>query len=113
MLDKRLKWAFFLVTLIFAGIPLTGIFHDEIEALFEKLGAYLRAGHQQVTVQGNDSAKPTGPSVQPSSSPATSAETIKEDMVFIPAGEFLRGCGGCPGRSFNGNSSHGHFFSII
>jgi formylglycine-generating enzyme required for sulfatase activity len=91
MLDKRLKWAFFLVTLIFAGIPLAGIFHEEIEALFKKPATGPDADDQRARVPVRDIEKPAGSAAKPSDSSATSAEAVKEDMVFIPAGEFLRG----------------------
>jgi sulfatase modifying factor 1 len=90
MLDKRLKWAFLLATVFFAGIPLLGIYHEEIEGLFDKLAGGIRAGHQPDQDQGDQSGNPTN-TVTSSSAPAASAEALKEDMVFIPAGEFLRG----------------------
>ncbi len=93
MLDKRLKWAFFLVTLIFAGIPLAGIFHDEIEAFFTKLTAAFSADRQSVLGQGDGVEKPIR-AVTPPGVPAAPHEAIKEDMLFIPAGEFLRGYNG-------------------
>lgn len=77
MLDKRLQWAFVLVTVLFTGIPIAGIFQAEIGALFT----------------GVNVEKSTG-SGKPSSAPTGSPEAIKEEMVFIPAGEFLRGYNG-------------------
>jgi formylglycine-generating enzyme len=75
MLDKRLKWAFFLAMLVFAGLPIAGIILDS-----------LKPSNIQVERPGSEakisrnSAMTTGP--------------VKEDMVFIPAGEFLRGYDG-------------------
>ncbi len=72
MLDKRLKWAFFVVVAIFAGLPIGGIILD-----------VLKPSNIQVD-QPDGEAKP---------SPGTVATAVpmKEDMVFIPAGEFVRG----------------------
>ena len=94
MLDKRLKWAFFLVMLIFAGLPLAGIYHDDLETFFKKLTSRVRADHRQVQTQSDDgSVKPTGDAKLPRV-PSAPSEPIKEDMVFIPGGEFLRGYNG-------------------
>jgi len=93
MLDKRLKWAFLLVALLFAGMPLAGIFHEEIEALYQKVASAFSADHQPAPGQSEGIEKPAGP-VKPSSAPAPPPEVIKEDMVFILAGEFVRGYSG-------------------
>ena len=93
MLDKRLKWAFFLVTLVFAGIPLAGIYHEDLAALFEKLATRLNSDYRQVQVRGNASGKPAEIAKFPSV-PTAASQPIKDDMVFIPAGEFLRGYNG-------------------
>jgi len=75
MLDKRLKWAFFVVVAIFAGLPVGGIILD-----------VLKPSNIQVD-QPDGEAKP---------SPGTAATAVpmKEDMVFVPAGEFVRGYNG-------------------
>ena len=75
MLDKRLKWAFFVVVAIFAGLPIGGIILD-----------VLKPSNIQVD-QPDREAKP-------SHDTAATAVPMKEDMVFIPAGEFLRGYNG-------------------
>ena len=72
MLDRRLKWAFFVVALLFAGLPIAGIFLD-----------VLKPAHIQTETTPGDS-----PIVQPARTPA------KEEMVLIPAGPFLRGYAG-------------------
>src|SRR2546428_7663939 len=78
MLDKRLKWAFLVVALIFAGLPIAGIILD-----------LLTPPHIEI--------EQTGSEAKPARDAATPVEPVKEDMVFIPAGEFLRGYngGGC------------------
>jgi len=75
MLDKRLKWAFFLAMLVFAGLPIAGIILD-----------ILKPSHIQVEQPGSD--------VKSSRDPVVTTGPVKEDMVFIPAGEFLRGYDG-------------------
>ncbi len=75
MLDKRLKWAFFVVVAIFAGLPIGGIILD-----------VLKPSNIQVD-QPDREAKP-------SHDTAATAVPMKEDMVFIPAGEFVRGYNG-------------------
>jgi len=72
MLDKRLKWAFFIVALVFAGLPIAGIILD-----------ILTPSHIQVERPAHE--------IKPVTVPATPAAPLKEDMVLIPAGEFLRG----------------------
>ena len=75
MLDKRLKWAFFITTLVFAGLPIAGIILD-----------FLRPSNIQVEQSGRET--------KPTTSSATPAVPLKEDMVLVPAGEFLRGYDG-------------------
>src|SRR2546427_7761206 len=75
MLDKRLKWAFLVVALIFAGLPIAGIILD-----------LLTPPHIEI--------EQTGSEAKPARDAATPVEPVKEDMVFIPAGEFLRGYNG-------------------
>src|SRR3989442_6250933 len=75
MLDKRLKWAFLVVALIFAGLPIAGIILD-----------LLTPPHIEIEQTGSE-AKPARDAAMP-------VEPVKEDMVFIPAGEFLRGYNG-------------------
>ena len=75
MLDKRLKWAFLVVTLIFAGLPIAGIILD-------------------IFKPSNIEIEQTGSEAKPARDTATPVEPVKEDMVFIPAGEFLRGYSG-------------------
>jgi len=68
MLEKRIKWAFFLLALLFAALPIGGIVLDA-----------LRPSAVEV--------EPSGASIPPS----LSAEIAKEEMVFVPKGLFLRG----------------------
>ncbi|MBI3809441.1 MAG: SUMF1/EgtB/PvdO family nonheme iron enzyme, partial [Nitrospirae bacterium] len=75
MLDKRLKWAFFITTLVLAGLPIVGIILD-----------FLKPSNIQVEQSGSE-ATPARDRVTPSAS-------LKEDMVLIPAGEFWRGYDG-------------------
>ncbi|TAL09936.1 MAG: hypothetical protein EPO02_08810 [Nitrospirae bacterium] len=75
MLDKRLKWAFFLTTLVLAGLPIVGIIVD-----------FLKPSNIQVEQSGSD-VKPARDRVPPSAA-------LKEEMVLIAAGEFLRGYDG-------------------
>src|SRR2546422_6129288 len=75
MLDKRLKWAFLVVMLIFAGLPIAGIILD-------------------LLTPPNIEIEQTGSEAKPARDAATLVEPVKEDMVFIPAGEFLRGYNG-------------------
>src|SRR2546422_10926285 len=75
MLDKRLKWAFLVVALIFAGLPIAGIILD-------------------IFTPPNIEIEQTGSEAKPARGTATPVEPVKEDMVFIPAGEFLRGNNG-------------------
>src|SRR2546422_10928029 len=75
MLDKRLKWAFLVVALIFAGLPIAGIILDFL-------------------TPPNIEIEQTGSEAKPARDAATPVEPVKEDMVFIPAGEFLRGYNG-------------------
>ncbi|MEP6601539.1 MAG: SUMF1/EgtB/PvdO family nonheme iron enzyme [Nitrospirota bacterium] len=70
MLDKRLKWAFFLLALVFAGLPIGGIILDVLRP-------------SQIEVEES-----TGKTVV---DPSIIAATQKEDMVRIPPGLFLRG----------------------
>jgi len=72
MLDKRLKWAFFIVIVVFAGFPIGGIILDIL-----KPGS-VRVGDSDDTVK-------------PGALPMAPPQPIMEDMVLIPAGEFLRG----------------------
>ena len=75
MLDKRLMWAFFLVTLVFAGLPIAGIILDVMKPS---------------PVQVEDSSDAMKPSVDVK----VATDSVKEDMVLIPAGSFLRGYNG-------------------
>src|SRR5712692_1558459 len=75
MLDKRLKWAFFLTTLVFAGLPIAGIILDA-----------LKPSNIQVEQSGSEA--------KPARVPTTTQISQKEDMVLIPAGEFVRGYDG-------------------
>ncbi len=75
MLDKRLTWAFFVVVVIFAGFPIGGIILDVLKP-------------SNIQVDHPDSE------AKPSQDTAATAVPIKKDMVFIPAGEFLRGYNG-------------------
>ena len=75
MLDKRLKWAFFVVVVIFAGLPIGGIILD-----------VLKPSNIRVD-------QPNGEATPPRDAAAT-AVPMKEDMVLIPAGEFVRGYNG-------------------
>jgi len=70
MLDKRLRWAFFLLALVFAGLPIGGIILDILRP-------------SQIEVEESSSKKVVDPSII--------AAAQKEDMVRIPAGLFLRG----------------------
>jgi formylglycine-generating enzyme required for sulfatase activity len=71
MLDKRIKWAFILLTLLFAMLPISGIIRES-----------LQPSHVEVE-----------PSAQ-SSNPPLSSSASKEDMALIPKGSFLRGYSG-------------------
>jgi sulfatase modifying factor 1 len=71
MLNKRLKWAFFLVAVVFAGLPIAGIVLD-----------VLRPSPVEVAPREQNSKLP-GASV-----------TAKEEMIFIPKGIFIRGYNG-------------------
>lgn len=75
MLNKRLKWAFFITTLVLSVLPVAGIILD-----------FLKPSNIQVEQSGRE-AKPT-------TSSATPAVPLKEDMVLVLAGEFLRGYDG-------------------
>jgi len=75
MLDKRLKWAFFLTTLAFAVMPMIGIVLD-----------FFTPSHIQVDQPDSDRAQ--------APVPTQSGRVMKEDMVWIPAGEFVRGYDG-------------------
>lgn len=75
MLDKRLKWAFFLTTLVLAILPIFGIILD-----------FLKPNNIQVEQSGRE-AKQTRV-------PAPPHIAQQEDMVMIPAGEFVRGYDG-------------------
>src|SRR2546425_10973298 len=81
MLDKRLKWAFLVVMLIFAGLPIAGIILD-------------------LLTPPNIEIEQTGSEAKPARDAATLVEPVKEDMVFIQAGRFLRGYkgGGLDGK---------------
>jgi len=70
MLDKRLKWAFFLLALVFAGLPIGGIILDVLRP-------------SQIEVEKSSGKTVVDPSII--------AATQKEDMVRIPPGVFLRG----------------------
>jgi len=75
MLDKRLKWAFFLTTLVFAGLPIAGILLDALKP-------------------SNIQVEPSGSEAKPAHDPATPQISQAEDMVLIPGGEFVRGYDG-------------------
>ena len=71
MLDKRIKWAFFLVTLLFAALPIAGIILDVL--------------------------KPSTIEIEKSKDthvPTAGTASLREDMVLVPAGSFLRGYNG-------------------
>ena len=70
MLDKRLKWAFFLLALVFAGLPIGGIILDVLRP-------------SQIEVEESSGKTVVDPSII--------AAAQKEDMVRIPPGVFLRG----------------------
>ena len=70
MLDKRLKWAFFLLALVFAGLPIGGIILDVLRP-------------SQIEVEESSGKTVVDPSII--------AAAQKEDMVRIPSGLFLRG----------------------
>ena len=70
MLDKRLKWAFFLLALVFAGLPIGGIILDVLRP-------------SQIEVEQSSGKTVVDPSII--------AAAQKEDMVRIPPGLFLRG----------------------
>jgi formylglycine-generating enzyme len=72
MLEKRMKWAFLLVALLFAGLPIGGIVLDVLRP----------------------SAVEVEPATQGSPAPSLPRDSFKEDMVFIPKGTFLRGYAG-------------------
>lgn len=75
MLDKRLKWAFFLTTLVLAILPITGIILD-----------FLKPSNIQVEQSDRETKRfpvPVPPDI-----------SQQEDMVMIPAGEFVRGYDG-------------------
>jgi sulfatase modifying factor 1 len=71
MLDKRIKWAFIVLTLVFAVLPISGIIRES-----------LQPSHVEVE-----------PSTQ-NSKLSTSSSAAKIDMVIIPKGIFLRGYSG-------------------
>src|SRR6266545_5694825 len=69
MLDKRLKWAFFLLTLVLAGLPIGGIVLD-----------VLRPSAIEIEKsKDNHSEAPTA------------TVSVEEDMVLVPGGYFIRG----------------------
>jgi sulfatase modifying factor 1 len=71
MLDKRLKWVFFVVAVLFAGLPIAGIILDAIKPM---------------GVEVVSSSRDPSTAVQPAD-----PRSSKEDMVMIPPGRFLRG----------------------
>jgi len=75
MLEKRFKWAFFLLTLVFAGLPIAGIILDIMKPA-------------PIEVENSQHIEKTMAPLPGSPGPA------KEDMVLIPAGSFLRGYNG-------------------
>ena len=75
MLDKRLKWAFFIAIVVFAGFPIGGIILDVLKP------GPVRVGDSDDTVK-------------PGALPMAPPQPIMEDMVFIPDGEFVRGYNG-------------------
>jgi len=75
MLNKRLKWAFFIATLVLSVLPIAGIILD-----------FLKPSNIQVEQSGSETK--LTPVL------ATPAVSMKEDMVLVPAGEFLRGYDG-------------------
>ena len=76
MIAKRLKWAFFLVTLVLAGLPIGGIILD-----------VMKPGTGQFEDTDDRGTKPAG-------IPVTPAELPQEEMALIPAGPFVRGYNG-------------------
>ncbi|MEK6605318.1 MAG: SUMF1/EgtB/PvdO family nonheme iron enzyme, partial [Nitrospirota bacterium] len=75
MLNKRLKWAFFITTLVLSVLPVAGIILD-----------FLKPSNIQIEQSGSETK--LTPVL------ATPAVSMKEDMVLVPAGEFLRGYDG-------------------
>ena len=74
MLDRRLKWAFYLLTVMFAGLPIAGIILD-----------ITKRSPIEVTEPDGGATNATN------ASPAPSA---KDEMILIPEGPFLRGYNG-------------------
>lgn len=75
MLDKRLKWAFYITMLVLAVLPIAGIVLD-----------FLKPSNIQVERSGSEA--------KPASDRVAAPLSLKEDMVLIPAGEFVRGYDG-------------------
>jgi sulfatase modifying factor 1 len=71
MLDRRLKWAFFLLTLILVTLPVAGIILD-----------ITRRSPIEVTHPDDGVNKAAGPGL---------ASSAKSEMILIPEGPFLRG----------------------
>ncbi len=73
MLETKFKVAFLLVVLAFAAIPIMGILRGTTLTPFEEL----------LLIHGSRPLR--------AAEPSSNEEPIKEDMVSIPAGPFLRG----------------------
>ena len=68
MLDKRLKWAFILLTLVFAVLTISGIIRES-----------LQPSHVEVEQSAESSKR------------SMNSSSVKEEMAFVPKGRFLRG----------------------
>lgn len=80
MLETRFKVLFLIVILAFAAIPIMGILRGSMLTPFEKPSA-----DSPDTI----SSRAPGPSPDPSNAPRETP--VREEMVLIPAGPFIRG----------------------
>ena len=76
MLETKFKVLFLLAILAFAAIPIMGILRGSILTPFEKV---------------SDDSGETIPAGAPDSSKQSQEEPVREEMVMIPAGPFIRG----------------------